>query len=200
MRPRSSPCSYNGSRSTVAVRAVAAVLLTWPALAGCSAISIPLGNLTGGERRPAPETTASIAPVPTQRVTAEPLAPLAAPATPQAQPHPVVTSTRAPAEARPAERPPSPLSEAELDSVTATLALALLDQERGATVPWLDQRSGSGGTITPVGSPARQADTVCRAVLVSVQRGRDTSLVQGNACRGGESWSLSDVRPFRNPA
>lgn len=188
MRPRSSSRSYNGSSAAVALRVAGVLLALAPALAACSAISIPLGNLAG-QRRAGEETTGSITPVPAQRVASQPLAPLA-PAPPPAAP-------ATPSAARPE---PIPLSQAELDSVTATLALALLDEERGASVPWLDQRSGHGGIITPVGSPARQANTVCRAVLVSVQRGRETSMVQGNACRGADNWSLSDVRPFRNPA
>ena len=193
MQAKFSTCSYNGSRVGVAVRRLAAALILAPALAGCGSIQIPLGNMMGGssERRPASESTGSIAPMPAPRVASQPLAPLSP--TPAAAPMALA--------ATPAERrEPSPLSEAELQSVTATLAHALLDQERGASVPWLDQRSGHGGMVTPVGSPARQAQAVCRAVLVSVQRGSETSLVQGNACRTLDSWSLSDVRPFRHPA
>ena len=192
MQAKLSSCSYNGSRVRVAVRYLAAVLILAPALAGCGSIQVPLGNMLGGnERRPASDATGSITPIPAPRVASQPLAPLA-PA-PAAMPTALV---EAPAE----RREPSPLSEAELQSVTATLAHALLDQERGASVPWLDQRSGHGGMVTPVGSPARQAQAICRAVLVSVQRGSETSVVQGNACRSLDSWSLSDVRPFRNPA
>jgi hypothetical protein len=174
------------------MRRALAVLAIALAAAGCSAISIPLGQAAGRAAAPARSdaeiTTGSIAAAPgAVRAVGEAAAPIAALA-PTLRLDPV-----------PPEAPL--LSERELETVSNTLASALLDNERPPSVPWLDQRSGHGGMILPVGSLARQNGATCRAVIVSVQRGRDTRWVQGNACRGAlAGWGLSEIRPFRNPA
>lgn len=93
-----------------------------------------------------------------------------------------------------------PLDEADATHVQAALALAQLDQDRAGTVPWINREAGTGGIITAVGIPLRQGAAICRALLVTVQKGNDTKTVQGNACRApGFDWSLTDLRSFQAP-
>lgn len=92
------------------------------------------------------------------------------------------------------------LSDEDRDSVTSTLAQAMLDQERGATVPWLSDKSGHGGLIVPVASPIRQGDSLCRAVIVSITRDKATDWMQGDACKPIDAdWRLLNLRAWRNP-
>jgi surface antigen len=169
----------------IAYRALA-LAATSLAVAGCGAISIPLGDLMSGNRPAQGELTTGS--VPAERVPATPLPPVITQASTQAS--------------APAAAPSQPLlAEKDREAIHLALRAAMLDQERPARVPWLDQRSGHGGIVAPVGSVVRQGEATCRTVLVSVQRGNDTSWVEGNACRApGFEWSLADVRPFRTPS
>jgi len=168
--------------------AAAATLIAASGLAGCGSINIPLGNIFGQQQQRTDQqelTTGSLR-VPAERVASQALPPPAPAAGTPALQLAAVQQTL--------------LGEDERETVRATLANALLDQERAASVPWLHQRSGAGGMISPVGPLTRQGEARCRAVLISVQRGGETRTLEANACRTQTSdWSLADLRPFRPP-
>lgn len=194
------------------------------ALAGCSAISIPLGDVFGQQNHPGATVTA----VPVTAVTKQTLAPLPRPSA-SIEADPITTGTiSAPTTAIPygpikaitspstgstlahsglaavpADLTPGTLLTPEdMALVSGTLANAFLDQDHAATLPWLNEVNGHGGLIVPVGAPLRQPSGICRVVVISVQpRGQAVQWLQANACRQeGASWALSDQRAWRNPA
>lgn len=131
--------------------------------------------------------------VPTARVASQPLPPLAL-----AQTSP---SGEAPAQAALPPNLATGLAENDRETVHAALKAALLDQERASTVPWLNDTTGHGGLISPVGPLITQGEQMCRAVLVSIQRNTETQWLQGMACRqAGSDWTLGDLKPWNNPA
>lgn len=162
--------SYTAGMGRVA-RRFAVFGLVSHAAAGCAAINMRLPSMV--QAPAAPETTElTTASVPAARVASSTLPP------------PRGATLR--------------LSEEEQATIGAAIQSAALDQPRAATMPWLDQRSGVGGLVTPVGSPVRQGEAVCRAILISVQRGSDVGQMQGNACRApGHAWYVLDLRPFQ---
>ena len=195
-------------------------------LAGCSAISIPLGDVFGQQtQRATPPTVSS---VPVSAVTTTSLAPLPPIQRPVIA-DPITTGSITPdplpyrntlGAGGPTGTPRGVLAASGLASIPSNantalllpaededllrgaLASAFLDQERAATVPWLNDKNGDGGLIVPVGSPQLQAGGICRAVIISVQRRTGPSeWLQANACREADgSWALLDQRPWRNPA
>ena len=193
-----------------------------PLLSGCSAISIPLGDVFA--QKPAAPSTATVSSVPVTSVTRQALAPLpgrtiaseadpvttgsiAAPAIPYnstrpsfSQNHPALANSGL-ASIPPAKLPSPVISADDLPLISAGLATAHLDQDNAATLPWLNEANGHGGLIVPVASPVRLGDTTCRAVVVSIQpRGQPSEWIQGNACRSGAGeWTLNDLRAWRNP-
>lgn len=183
--------------------AVASALGAWRRLAPGLAVALALAcSGCAGFVPPRAETpertdigdvpTGSIR-VPTTPVTSQPLPPLAlAQTTPAAEP---------PTQAGLPPSLASAFSENDRETVHAALKTALLDQERAATVPWLNDISGHGGLISPVGPIVMQGDRVCRAVLVSIQRNSEAQWLQGMACRQpGGDWALGDMKPWNNPA
>ena len=200
-----------------------------PFLAGCSAISIPLGDVFGQKSQA--NAGATVSSVPVTSVTSQPLPPLPR-QTANVEADPITTGSipaqgaaipysRPPASlaqsnasltssglaaippARPAPVPaPALLSAEDMALVAATLPNALLDQETAATLPWLNEGNGHGGLVVPVGSPVRQGNSICRALVISLQqRGQPSEWLQANACRSGDqAWQLGDQRAWRNPA
>lgn len=190
-------------------------------LGGCSAISIPLGDVF------AQKAPATVSTVPVTAVTTQALAPLPRPAA-AIDADPITTGSIAAtgATAIPYNRTPASLTHShpalassglssiapakihsplighdDLPLVSASLATAHLDQDSAATLPWLNEANGHGGLIVPVASPVRQGSTICRAVVISIQpRGLPSEWIQANACRSEDgAWTLNDQRAWRNP-
>jgi hypothetical protein len=183
---------YRNTACAVLLSRLAAAALALAPLGGCGSISIPLGSMFGQPQR-AETTTGTIERAPAERVAATNLPPPTPPPGPTGGSPPVAR----------AQPHPALLSVEDREAVRATLAHAMLDQERAARVPWLNERSGSGGMIMPVGAPARRGDTTCRSVLVSIQKGEDVRYVQGEACRppmAGADWTLGMLGPFQEPS
>ncbi len=204
--------SHARGRRTGSHLALAAMALL---LAGCSSISIPLSGLYGGTKatdgqtiKAAPVTGVSSQALP-PLAPPPPAAPPAAPTAPAASSSPPPPPAKAPLytgsvpDANVQTAAFMPLTEDDKTIVAATLSQAMLDQEKGATVPWLNEKSGIGGLIVPVASPLKQEDAVCRAVIVSQTRNSDTQWMQAEACKPlmeGSTWRLLNVRAWRNPA
>lgn len=216
------PYPRGQSRRWLGYHALLISAVVVPLLGGCSAISIPLGDVFA--QKPSGLPTATVSSVPVTTVTRQALAPLpsqtsaseadpvttgsiATPAIPYSptrssltQSHPALANSGL-ASIPPAKLPSPVISADDLPLIGAGLATAHLDQDSAATLPWLNEANGHGGLIVPVASPVRQGDTICRAVVISIQpRGQPSEWIQANACRiGAGEWTLNDQRAWRNP-
>lgn len=88
----------------------------------------------------------------------------------------------------------------DLRRARAALATALDPQGSGATVRWDNPDSAAKGSITAVGGPYLEGDTICRNFVAATGAQSADTWRQGRACRlaPGE-WDIRELRPWRQP-
>ncbi len=161
-------------------------------VSGCGSISFPLGDLFGSSaQRTTPPADIVTGSVPPRRCDCDercrrPQRRLSRP-----------PSLRAPT---PAAAPQELLSDDDREVVPAPSRAR--DARAGPVrpLPWLQPALGNGRHHHSRRQPSKQGPAVCRALLVTVQRGNATRTVQQCLPAPGYEWSLRTYAPFQAPA
>jgi surface antigen len=88
--------------------------------------------------------------------------------------------------------------EHDLAVARAAVSELLSRDNRDASVPWENPRTGARGTITPIASSYSQDGFTCRDFLASYVRDGSESWMQGEACRIHQGkWQVRNLKPWR---
>jgi surface antigen len=99
-----------------------------------------------------------------------------------------------PAAAQQGKLPPA----RDLDFAKAAVSKVLNRDDKYASQPWENPRSGARGTVTPIASAYSQDGQTCRDFLASYVNGSAQSWMQGEACKldKGE-WEVRSLKPWK---
>ena len=88
--------------------------------------------------------------------------------------------------------------ENDLAVARAAVSELLSRNNRDASIPWENPRTGARGTITPVASAYSQDGFTCRDFLASYVRDGSESWMQGEACRIHQGkWQVRNLKPWQ---
>jgi surface antigen len=80
----------------------------------------------------------------------------------------------------------------------AAASEALRRNEKDASLPWENPRSGARGTITPIASAYTDGGQTCRNFLASYVNGSDQAWLTGEACRESKgAWQVRSLKPWK---
>lgn len=86
----------------------------------------------------------------------------------------------------------------DLAYARAAASEALRRNEKDASLPWENPRSGARGTVTPIASAYSQDGHTCRNFLASYVNGGDAAWLTGEACREGKgTWEVRSLKPWK---
>jgi hypothetical protein len=88
-------------------------------------------------------------------------------------------------------------TETDLAYAKAAAAELLAGNDKDASLPWENPRSGARGTVTRIASTYSQEGATCQAFLASYIRGEKESWYQGGACQARGKWEVRDLRPLQ---
>lgn len=176
---------------------VAVCLLFGMALAGCTSVKIPFGDLSGQTSDTPDLVTGSIETDLAASTT--PMAPpLDSPATAAftAAPQPDVSepTQQVIAAVESTQNPSTALTQSDLNAMGAALTSVLARDANPGTFAWSNAQTGTGGVMTPFRSSG-QAGERCRMVSVEVQRAGADAIVLADACEGASGWRFVTPRP-----
>lgn len=86
----------------------------------------------------------------------------------------------------------------DLAYTRAAVSEVLNRDDKYASVPWENPRSGARGTVTPIASSYTQDGHTCRDFLASYVNGASQAWMQGEACKqdtGG--WQVRTLKPWK---
>ena len=70
--------------------------------------------------------------------------------------------------------------------------------EKYASAPWENPRTGARGTVTPIASAYTQDGRTCRDFLASYVQGTSQSWMQGEACKQDQGvWEIRALKPWK---
>jgi surface antigen len=86
----------------------------------------------------------------------------------------------------------------DLAYTRAAVAVVLNRDDKYASQPWENPRSGARGTVTPIASAYTQDGQTCRDFLASYVKGNDQAWMQGEACKQDTgSWEVRSLKPWK---
>jgi surface antigen len=89
-------------------------------------------------------------------------------------------------------------SDGDLAYARAAASEVLRRNQKDASLPWENPRSGARGTVTPIASAYTQDGQTCRNFLASYINGSDEAWLTGEACRQGKgSWEVRSLKPWK---
>ncbi|HZT27813.1 MAG TPA: RT0821/Lpp0805 family surface protein [Pseudolabrys sp.] len=107
---------------------------------------------------------------------------------------PTGSITPRPATKQAAELPP----DGDLVYARAAAREVLTRNEKDASLPWANPRSGARGTVTPLASAYNQDGQTCRNFLASYVKGADEAWLQGEACKEARgAWEVRSLKPWK---
>ncbi|MEM6713222.1 MAG: hypothetical protein AAF590_13210 [Pseudomonadota bacterium] len=184
-----------------ATRATGAAMALSTFLAGCASVSIPLGNVFGGDD--SPQHTASIGVVepstetsPDQPLSDQPLPDSLNAVAPVEQDR---ASNSAASDDQPVEeliatlqsQPADSgvrLSQSDLDAMGRALTQVLSADNEPGTFAWVHEATGRSGEMTPFRRVSSSGQGACRIVSVEIERTNEDTIFLADACRQGSQW------------
>jgi surface antigen len=86
----------------------------------------------------------------------------------------------------------------DLAYTRAAVSAVLNRDDKYASQPWENPRSGARGTVTPIASAYTQDGETCRDFLASYVMGSDQAWLQGEACKQDTgSWEVRSLKPWK---
>ena len=85
----------------------------------------------------------------------------------------------------------------DLAYARAAATEVLKTNEKNASLPWENPKSGARGTVTPIASAYSQEGRTCRNFLASYVNGRAEAWLQGEACKEAKgAWEVRSLKPW----
>ncbi len=98
----------------------------------------------------------------------------------------------------PGTRQTTDVPDGDLAYARAAASEVLRRNEKNASLPWENPKSGARGTVTPIASAYRQDGHTCRNFLASYVNGRAEAWLQGEACKEAKGvWEVRALRPWK---
>jgi len=86
----------------------------------------------------------------------------------------------------------------DLAFARAAASEVLKRNEKDASLPWANPKSGARGTVTPIASAYSQDGQTCRNFLASFVNGRDEAWLRGEACKEPKgAWEVRSLKPWK---
>jgi surface antigen len=86
----------------------------------------------------------------------------------------------------------------DLAYARAAASEVLRRNEKDASLPWENPKSGARGTVTPIASAYSDGDHTCRNFLASYVQGRNEAWLTGEACRESKgAWRVRSLKPWK---
>jgi surface antigen len=86
----------------------------------------------------------------------------------------------------------------DLAYARAAASEVLKRNEKDASLPWANPRSGARGTVTPIASAYSQDGQTCRNFLASYVNGSAEAWLQGEACKEAKgAWEVRSLKPWK---
>ncbi len=100
--------------------------------------------------------------------------------------------------AAPAARQTADLPDGDLAYARAAASEVLKRNEKDASLPWANPKSGARGTVTPIESAYSQDGQTCRNFLASYVSGSVEAWLQGEACKEAKgAWAVRSLKPAK---
>ena len=88
--------------------------------------------------------------------------------------------------------------DADLAYARAAASAVLSRNEKDASMPWENPRTGTRGTVTPIATAYTQDGQTCRDFLASFVNRGSQAWVQGEACRQQQGeWEVRSLKPWK---
>jgi surface antigen len=89
--------------------------------------------------------------------------------------------------------------DADLAYARAAASAVLNRDEKDASMPWENPRTGTRGTVTPIATAYTQDGHTCRDFLASFVNRGSQAWVQGEACKRqqGDEWEVRSLKPWK---
>jgi surface antigen len=89
-------------------------------------------------------------------------------------------------------------SDGDLAYARAAASEVLRRNEKDASLPWANPKSGARGTVTPIASAYSQDGQTCRNFLASYVNGNAESWLTGEACKPAKgAWEVRSLKPWK---
>jgi len=86
----------------------------------------------------------------------------------------------------------------DLAYARAAASEVLKRDEKNASLPWENPKSGARGTVTPIASAYSQEGRTCRNFLASYVNGHAEAWLQGEACKEAKgAWEVRSLKPWK---
>jgi surface antigen len=86
----------------------------------------------------------------------------------------------------------------DLAYARAAASEVLKTNEKNASLPWENPKSGARGTVTPIASAYSQEGHTCRNFLASYVNGHAEAWLQGEACKEAKgAWEVRSLKPWK---
>ena len=86
----------------------------------------------------------------------------------------------------------------DLAYARAAASEVLKRNEKNASAPWENPKSGARGTVTPISSAYSQDGQTCRNFLASFVNGGAEAWLQGEACKEAKgAWEVRSLKPWQ---
>jgi hypothetical protein len=87
----------------------------------------------------------------------------------------------------------------DLAYARAAASEVLRRNEKDASLPWENPKSGARGTVTPIASAYSDGGQTCRNFLASYVNGRDQTWLNGEACKRNKdaAWEVRSLKPWK---
>ena len=89
----------------------------------------------------------------------------------------------------------------DLAYARAAASEVLRRNEKDASLPWANPKSGARGTVTPIASAYSQDGQTCRNFLASYVNGNAESWLTGEACKPAKgakgAWEVRSLKPWK---
>jgi surface antigen len=84
----------------------------------------------------------------------------------------------------------------DLNYARAAASEVLKRNEKNASQPWENPRSGARGTVTPIASAYTAEGRTCRNFLASYVNGKAQAWLEGSACKQAKgAWEVRSLKP-----
>jgi surface antigen len=84
----------------------------------------------------------------------------------------------------------------DLHFARAAASELLKRNEKNASQPWENPRSGARGTVTPIASAYTAEGRTCRNFLASYVNGKAQAWLEGSACKEAKgAWEVRSLKP-----
>ena len=90
------------------------------------------------------------------------------------------------------------IPDGDLAYARAAASEVLKRDEKNASLPWENPKSGARGTVTPIASAYSQDGQTCRNFLASYVNGHAEAWLQGEACKEVKgAWEVRSLKPWK---